>query len=121
RKDAMERYKISEAEVFNKSLDLYKKAMELDPKNFVLAADFAQSYYGIRPMRTGDALNAWNHALGLASTDLEKEGVYLHLARVELNSGMFDEAQKHLDLVKISDLDDLKTRLQKNLEKKRSG
>jgi tetratricopeptide (TPR) repeat protein len=121
RKDAISRYKISEAEVFNKSLDLYKRAMELDSTNFVLAADFAQSYYGIKPMRTDDALKAWKHALGLASTDLEKEGVYLHLARVELNSGKFEDAQKHLDLVKNDDLNDLKTRLQKNLDKKRSG
>jgi tetratricopeptide (TPR) repeat protein len=119
RKDAKARYKMTEAQVFDKSLDLYKKAMELDSKNFVLATDFAQSYYGIKPLRTEEALKAWNHALELAKTDLEKEGTYLHLARVELNSGLFDQAQKHLDLVKDSGLDELKTRLQKNLDRKK--
>jgi tetratricopeptide (TPR) repeat protein len=119
RKDAIARYKISEKEVFNKSLALYQKAMELDPKNFVLATDFAQSYYGIKPMRTEDALKAWHHALKLAGDGVEKEGTYLHLARVELNSGMFEEAQKHLDLVKNPDMEELKTRLQKNLDRKK--
>lgn len=119
RKDAMERYKIPEPEVFNKALDLYKKAMELDPKNFVLATDFAQSYYGIKPLRSDDAIKAWNHALELAGDDVEREGTYLHLARVELNSGLFAEAQKHLDLVKNPDMNELKTRLQKNLDRKK--
>jgi tetratricopeptide (TPR) repeat protein len=121
RKDAREIYRISEEEVFNRSLDLYRKAMKLDPKNFRLATDYAQSYYGIKPMRTQEALDAWNEALKLAQNDVEREGVYLHLARVELNSGRFEEARKHLDLVKHEELGDLKRRLVRNLEAKQSG
>src|SRR6266566_1181525 len=48
RKDAMEFYKIDEQQVFDKALELYRQAMKLDPGNFVLASDYAQSYYGIR-------------------------------------------------------------------------
>jgi len=120
RKDAMEMYRINEEQVFNKALDLYKDAMRLDPTNLVLATDFAQSYYGIKPMRVEDALTAWNHALSLAKNDVEKEGIFLHLARVELNSGQFDEAQKHLDMVKQADMEELKNRLQKNLIQKKA-
>jgi tetratricopeptide (TPR) repeat protein len=121
RKDAAETYRIDEEAVFNKALDLYKQAMKLDPTNIVLATDYAQSYYGIKPLRTNDAIAAWEHCLTLAKSEVEKQGVYLHLARVELNSGKFEEAQKHLDMVKDPSMNDLKTRLQKNLDRKMKG
>ena len=120
RKDAVEMYRIDEEAVFNKALDLYRQAMKLDPTNLVMATDYAQSYYGIKPLRTNDAIAAWNHCLTLAKNDVEKQGIYLHLARVELNSGKFDEAQKHLDMVKDPSMEELKNRLQRNLEKKRN-
>jgi tetratricopeptide (TPR) repeat protein len=121
RKDARERYKITEREVFNKALGLYQKALALDPDNFLLATDLAQSYYGIKPLRRDEAIKAWDYAMAIAKSDLEKQGVHLHLARVKLNSGMFDEAQKHLDQVTIEELNEMKTRLQRNIDQKRSG
>jgi len=120
RKDVAEMYRIDEEGVFNKSLDLYRRAMKLDPNNILLATDYAQSYYGIKPMRVDDAIGAWNHALTLAKSDAEKEGIYLHLARVELNSGHFTEAGQHLAMVKDPEMVELRERLKKNLEKKRS-
>ena len=114
-------YRIDEEAVFNKALDLYRQAMKLDPTNLVLAIDFAQSYYGIRPMRVKDALAAWEHCLSIAKNDVEKQGIYLHLARVELNAGMFESAQKHLDMVSHTEMQDLKARLQRNLDRKKSG
>jgi Flp pilus assembly protein TadD len=120
RKDAAETYRIDEEGVFNKALDLYRQAMKLDPTNLVLATDYAQSYYGIKPLRTNDAIAAWNHCLTLARSDVEKQGIYLHLARVELNSGLFNEAEKHLEMVKDPSMKELRTRLQRNLEKKRN-
>jgi tetratricopeptide (TPR) repeat protein len=121
RKDAMERYKITEREVFNRALGLYQKALALDPNNFLLATDLAQSYYGIKPLRTDEAIKAWDYAMAIAKNDLEKQGVHLHLARVKLNSGMFDDAQKHIDQVDIAELQELKTRLKRNIDNKRSG
>jgi tetratricopeptide (TPR) repeat protein len=121
RKDAAEVYRIDEEGVFNKALDLYRRAIKLDPANLVLAIDYAQSYYGIRPTRVEDALAAWKQALTLAKTDVEKEGIYVHLARVELNSGRFDEAQQHLELIKNAEFTEIKERLQRNLNQKRSN
>lgn len=121
RKDAVEMYRIDEESVFNKALDLYRQAMKLDPTNLVLATDYAQSYYGIRPMRVKDALAAWEHCLSLAKNDNEKQGIYLHYARVEVMAGMFDKAQSHLDMVKHPEMQDLKARLQRNLDRKKSG
>jgi tetratricopeptide (TPR) repeat protein len=122
RKDAMEYFKTDEKGVFDRALELYRKALQLDPKNFPLATDYAQSYYGIRPMRTEEALKAWNYALKIANDDFEREGVYIHLARVELNSGLFQEAHRHLSLVTNKFYDTLKGRLVRNLaEKEKKG
>jgi tetratricopeptide (TPR) repeat protein len=118
RRDAMEFYKISEQQVFDKSLDLYRKALKLDPQNFPLATDLAQSYYGIKPLRAEEAITAWNYALKIANDDVEREGVYTHLARVELNSGRFDEARQHLNSVTNRMYDALKERLLRNLNQK---
>src|SRR3989475_11166648 len=41
---AMEFYKIDELQVFDKALDLYRKAMKLDPDNLVLTTDHAMTY-----------------------------------------------------------------------------
>lgn len=118
RKDAREYYHIDEQEVFNKSLDLYAKALKLDPGNFPLATDLAQTYYLIRPTRAEDALRAWTNALSVAHDEVEREGVYIHLARFKLNSGRFAEARAHLDAVTNRMYAELKDRLSRNLVEK---
>jgi len=116
RKDASEFYTITEQEVFSKALELYQKALKLDPDNFPLASDLAQSYYGIRPTRTEDALKAWNYALKIAHDDIEREGVYIHLARFKLNAGRFDEARRDLSSVTNAMYAELKKRVTHSLE-----
>ena len=49
--------------------------MKLAPDNFVLATDYAESYYGVKPLRTNDALVAWTNALNVAHNNAEREGV----------------------------------------------
>jgi tetratricopeptide (TPR) repeat protein len=115
RKDARTFYGISEEQVFDKALALYRKALQLDPQNFLLAADYAESYYGIRPLRTNDALGAWTNALQIAHDDNEREGVYLHLARIKMAAGRFAEARAHLNDVTNSAFGDVKHRLEHNL------
>ena len=120
RKDSQEFYRINEQQVFDRALDLYQQAMKLDPTNLVLAVDYAQSYYGIKPMRTNDALAAWNHALTLAKNTDEEQGIFLHLARVELNTGHWNEALVHLNAVTNAQMIELKQRLEKNWIEKRN-
>ena len=115
RKDAKQFYGIDEQQVFDKSLALYRQAMQLDPQNFPLATDYAQSYYGIRPMRTNDALTAWTNTLQIARDEVEREGVYLHLARIKIAVSRFAEARDHLDDVTNAALADLKHRLERSL------
>ena len=75
--------------MFDKALALYQKAIKLDPDNFPLATDYAQSYYGIKPLRTNDALVAWTNALHIARDEVEREGVYIHLARIKISIRKF--------------------------------
>ncbi len=116
RKDAREIYQITEQQVFDKALDLYQKAFKLDPKNFNLATDLAQTYYGIRPTRTDDALKAWTNALAVAHDDIEREGVYIHLARFKALAGRTNEASAHLNLVTNAMYGDLKKRITRLIE-----
>lgn len=110
RKDAMEHYKITEPQVFERAMKLYRDAFALDPENFAMAAELAQTYYGIKTpkfedtnathaaeMKLGnEALAAWNTAQKLARNDLEREGIHLHFARWQINMGRYDEARARL-------------------------
>jgi tetratricopeptide (TPR) repeat protein len=120
RKDAREYYGITEQQVFDKALGLYREAMKLAPDNLVLASDYAESYYGIKPFRTNDAIAAWTGCLKLCKDDNEREGVAIHLARVKIAAGQFDEAQTNLDSVTNSAFADLKSRLLRNLADNKS-
>ncbi|MES1181045.1 MAG: hypothetical protein ABUL66_04195, partial [Verrucomicrobiota bacterium] len=104
-----------EQQVFDKALGLYQQAMRLAPDDFVLATDFAESYYGIKPLRTNDALVAWTNALNVAHTDAERQGVEIHLARVKIAAGMFGQASNHLAAVTNTAYLDLKNRLYRSL------
>ena len=115
RKDAKEYFHLDEQEVFDKALELYKQAMVLAPDDFTLATDYAESYYGIKPLRTNDALAAWSNAMNIAHTDAERQGVELHLARVKTYAGMFAEAQAHLDTVTNVAFLELKRQLTRSL------
>jgi tetratricopeptide (TPR) repeat protein len=116
RVDAREYYHFTNDQpVFDKAMHLYEKALSLDPTHFALATELAQSYYGIKPTRTDDALNAWTNAFKIAHTDLERQGVYVHLARFKLAAGRFAEARADIAQVTDPSLDDLKQRILRNL------
>ena len=115
RRDATAFYHLNEQQVFDKALALYQKAIRLDPNNFPLATDYAESYYGIRPLRTNDALAAWTNALQTAHNEAEREGVQIHLARVKIAIGRFDEARAHLAAVTNPIYANLKDRGERNL------
>ena len=118
RKDAKEYWNIDEQQVFDKALALYDKALELDPTNFELATDYAQSYYGIRPTRYEDAMKAWGKALAIAREELERQGVYIHMARFEINAGKFDVARELLSKVSEEMYGVLKERVSSTLVRK---
>ncbi len=118
RKDAKEYYGIEESQVFDKALELYQKSLKLDPDNFILAQDIAQTHYGIKPQRLEEAIKAWEYALSKARDDFERQGVQVHLARFKINMGKFDEARTHLSLITAPQYGDLKERVTTTLERK---
>jgi len=131
RHDATNYYRLTLPQVFEKAMDLYRKALELDPANFVLATDYAQSYYGFDPRLTGnaeqdyrikqkhcdDALAAWQSAFKLARDDLERQGVLLHYARLQINAGRLEQARMNLHAVTNKGLVTTKSNLLKKLER----
>jgi tetratricopeptide (TPR) repeat protein len=116
RKDAMDYYHLTEDQVFDKALALYRQAMKLDPNNFILANDYAQSFYGTKPPRYQEGLAAWKLVLPLARDEIEREGVYIHLARIETKVGQLAEAEKHLGSVTNEMYATVKNTLTKNLK-----
>jgi tetratricopeptide (TPR) repeat protein len=115
RPDAEEYYHLTEQQVFDKALALYRKAIALDPDNFVLFTDYAESFYGTNPPRWQDGLAAWTEALKIAHDDVEREGVYIHLARINLKLGHYDEVRRDLDTVTNANYAVLKSRITRNL------
>lgn len=115
RVDAREYYGLTEDQVFDRALDLYRKALRLDPDNFPLATDYAQTYYGIKPLRADDAVAAWNEALKIASDDFERQGVFIHIARILISAGRFDQAREQLKKVTDNRYSELKDRVQRSL------
>ena len=129
RKEAREHYGLTEPQLFNRVMALYYKALALDPGNFALATELAQTYYGFKPPATGSfeenlraerqhydqALEAWQVALRLAGDDLEQQGVRVHLARVNISAGNLEEARRQLDSVTNAVFSAVKARLQKKL------
>jgi tetratricopeptide (TPR) repeat protein len=116
RKDAKEYYGITEQQVFDKALALYSNAVHFDPTNFALASDVAQTYYGIKPTRTEEALLSWTNALKIATDEIEREGVYVHFARIKLHAGRLEEARGHLNAITNSMYLALKQRLARNIK-----
>jgi len=130
RRDAEEFYALDEPAVFEKALQLYRQAMKLDPQNFVLATEYAESFYGMLPRGAVDpevraektrqitdrAIEAWQIALALAQDDLQRQGVLIHLARNRYLAGRYEEAAADLLPVTHAALQPLKTRIQKNID-----
>lgn len=122
RRDALSHYGLTnEQQVFDKSLGLYRKAQDLAPESFLIATDLAQTYYLIKPPRHEDALAAWRKALPLASDDLEREGVRVHLARILVQAGRFAEARSELNQVTNASYGIIKSKIAKTLEAREQG
>jgi len=116
RKDAKEHFGITEQEVFDKALTLYAGAIRLAPDDFPLATDIAQTYYGIKPLRTNDAFTAWNYAISIARDQIERDGVHIHLARLNREIGNYDEARRHANIITNAMYGEIKQRISKSID-----
>jgi tetratricopeptide (TPR) repeat protein len=115
RKDARDFYGLTDAQVFEKALQLYRNALRLDPLNFPYATDIATVYYAMRPLPTEAALGAWTNALRLARNDADREGIFIHVARIHLAAGHLDESRRILQNVANTNYWELKTQLLRSI------
>ena len=113
---AARHYLIGRDLVVPKVIALFKKARELDPKNFPLAADAAMAHLATQPLQSKEAIEAWNEALALAPDDRSKQGVQIHLARIHAHIGETDKAREILKAVKAPKLVVLKDEILKKLD-----
>jgi len=121
RKDGKEYFGLDEQQIFDKALGLYSNAMRLDPEDFQLAADVAQTFYGIQPFRPDEALRAWTNAFNLARDDEERAGVNLHFARINIKAERLDVAEAHLNSVTNQSHLEVKRRLTRVLSEAREA
>lgn len=121
RRDATNYYGISEQQVFDKAMGLYRQALALDPEDFPLATDLAQTYYGIQPPRAKEAFAAWNTALTIARTDVEREGVHVHLARWHRTVGDLGAARRELNQVTNGMYSSVKKAILQSLDKREAA
>jgi tetratricopeptide (TPR) repeat protein len=119
RKRAATYYGISEQQVFGKVLMLYSNSVRLAPQNFGFATDLAQTYYSVKPFPPDVALGAWTNALSSAPREVDREDVYVHMARVKMLAGRLTEASAQLAAVTNETCLKAKDALLKNLEERR--
>jgi len=134
RKDAKTYFNCDDAGAFSRALEMYRKAIELDPKNFTLASDVAQTYYGIprTPGKSAEesrieesnlintAMKSWTNVYQLAPGDVEREGIRLHFARWNIRAARFADARTHLNAITNATYLEVKKRLERDLASKES-
>lgn len=116
RNEATSHYKLTESELFDRVLITYRRGMKLQPDDYQLAADYANTFYMIRPARPAEGLSAWEGALKLATTESQRDEVRLHLARYSITSGKLGIARLYLDQVRDSQFDPVKASLLRRIE-----
>lgn len=131
RDESMDYYKLSEEQVIEKAAGLYKKALQLNPKDFHIACDLAQTYYGyklpqvpVKELRQNKqiqqladkAIDAWKVAEKLARDNIEKQGIKIHIARWQISSGKLTEAKKTLESVNLDMYQTIKESLDKKIQ-----
>lgn len=117
RRDAEKYYEFNEQQVFDRALELYRRALELSNGSFAIANDLAQTYYGITPFRYEEALSTWKEVLKLAVDEIEQQNVFIHLARIEIKGGRFQEAAGYLKQVTLPQYLSLRNRLNRLLDR----
>ena len=64
---------------------------------------------------------AWTNALNIARNGVEREGIFIHLARVKIAALRFDEARAQLDAVTNAFYADVKTQMERNLAERENA
>ncbi|MDP7011900.1 MAG: hypothetical protein QF685_11010 [Verrucomicrobiota bacterium] len=111
RREAAAHYQISENKLPERALDHYKKCHALAPDDFVYAADLAEAYLSVRPLRKAKAHAMWQTARKLTEDPRQLQWVELQAAFLEIEDGQYTKAELLLKKVQDPTLDQLKAKV----------
>ena len=111
RREAAAHYRISEDKLPELALDHFKKCHTLVPDDFVYAADLAEAYLSVRPLRKAKALAMWQKARKLTGDPRQLQWVELQVAFLEIEDGKYAKAELLLKRVTDPTLDALKAKV----------
>ncbi|MEN9575585.1 MAG: hypothetical protein RL514_3440 [Verrucomicrobiota bacterium] len=111
RKDAASHYKLTEPEIFDRVLALYRHGLLLEPEDYSLAARYAETFYLVKPARPAEGRVAWEQALKLAGDDAQRDEARTHLARYAIQAAHLNLARVYLELVDEPRLEPVKQTL----------
>ena len=92
RTDSQTVYGWTKEEIFQRSLEQFRKARDLVPQNFEFASTYAETFYMMPKPDWPEAYAAWKHCLNQPFNDSQRELVFAHLTRVCIRLGRHDEA-----------------------------
>ncbi len=115
--EAAAHLKLTPREVTEEALKQITEALRLDPNNFEIAADLAETHHHFKPLPRKKTLAAWQHAATLATTDDERGWAELQMAIVNIETNHFEDAKQHLEKVNVEIYRKLKQRLLSAIER----
>jgi len=111
RREAAAHYQISEDKLPERALDHFKKCHALAPNDFVYAADLAEAYLSVRPLRKAKAHAIWEKTRELTNDSRQLQWVWLQVAFLEIEDGQHAKAELLLKNVQDPTLDQLKAKV----------
>ena len=116
-KEATTHLKCTARKVTEEALKQITEALRLNPENFEISADLAETYHDFKPLPRKRTLTAWKHAATLATTNDERDWAELQMAIVNIETNHFKEAKHHLEKVNVEIYARLKQRLLSAIER----
>ena len=111
RREAAAHYKISENKIPERALEHFKISHKLAPENFVYAADMAEAYLSVSPLRKAEAQASWRMTRKLTNDPRQLQWVELQVAFLEIEDGQYAAAEMLLKKVTDPTLDTLKAKV----------
>ena len=111
RREAAAHYQMPENKLPERALIHFKKCHALAPDDFIYAADLAEAYLSIRPLRKAKAHAMWQKARKLTKDPRQLQWVELQVAFLEIEDGQYAEAELLLKKVTDPTLDSLKAKV----------
>jgi tetratricopeptide (TPR) repeat protein len=115
RKDARDVYGWDTDEIFRHSLEQFRIARDLAPREFEYARAYAESFFMMKDPDWREAHAAWAFCLGQPLQPREQQGVYGQLARVCLHQAHYDEARQWITKLDAPDFQPMRRALERKL------